>query len=235
MQFKFPWQQYRKPQLPRTNLPHQQETQNLQRQFFITFVILLLFSGWYSFRFIQHQKNLEDLVPVLVAKETVKSPQLVTQTLFKTSQIPRRYLPDQVFSDLESVQGFILVRDLQPNEVLVPSHLREGISKQSISHKIEGQYALSLDESWLVAKLPALKPQDRIDIMTTNPKVYNSTNLIAQNLRVLQSIKGKNGKRTLLLEVETAQAEAILYARGLRLPMQILLKSLPQSHDTDSQ
>jgi len=84
-----------------------------------------------------------------------------------------------------------------------------------------------MDENWFEAKFPALSPHDTVDVLTTNPKEgLWQTIPVAANIPIIEmQYDAKGDKKTLVVNLTQDEARAILFARGARLPMHIIVHS----------
>ena len=206
-------------------LPYTQEIRAQRKKFQLTFVLVALIATFYTYSFYKQHQSKEVLLDVVVAIKEIDGPKAIESSDIEVRKIPRRYLPSVFFTSLAEVEGNVLVPDAIPGEILLPSHFQGKLDPKSISAKFEDDYAFTLDEEWLVARLPQLRPNDRIDILVSNPKGgLDQTVVVAQKIRVI-TIQESKAKRTLVLQMTQDQAQPVIFARGLRLPMQVLVHS----------
>ncbi|HEY5714275.1 MAG TPA: SAF domain-containing protein [Candidatus Gracilibacteria bacterium] len=210
--------------LPIITLPYDAHIQKLKRRYAITFLIMLLIGVWYSYAYHQQYVIDHQIIYAVIAEQDISSPKLIESEDLKLKGIPRKYLPRQFFLETESLTDQLLVQDLIEGEVLLPHHLKPKSDPNSISAKFENDYAFTLDEEWLIARLPQLKSKDHIDLIVSNPGNQEDL-IIAENLEILAIQTNKAGKKTLVLNTTKAQSESIIAARSLRLAMQVLVRS----------
>jgi hypothetical protein len=116
----------------------------------------------------------------------------------------------------------------------VQADIAKNQDPNSITAQFEENFAFTMGEDWLVAKLPSLSRGDLVDVLVTNPKlVTDNTTTVASGLRVL-TVEAKSGRKNLVLNLNSEQAQALLFSRGLRLPMQVLVHSAKAPESSDS-
>ncbi len=217
--------QYKIQRVPKVVLPYTQEIITQRRKFQLTFLLIALITSFYTYSHWKQHQNKEALLDVVVAVKSIDGPKVIEASDVEVKKIPRRYLPETFFTSVEEVEGNVIVPDAIVGEVLLQKHFQGKLDPKSISAKFESDYAFTLDEEWLIARMPELRPNDRIDILASNPKgSIDQTLVIAQNIKVIEIQKGKS-KRTLVLQMTQEQAQPVIFARGLRLPMQVLVHS----------
>lgn len=228
MSLKTKWQQWRarKAQpLPYTMTPYRAELERLQRRWVILLIGLLGLLGWYAYQYTQARAEAEKLQPVLVAQVNLVAPVKLSQSDLRVISVPQKFLPQGTWAQPTDLVGQTLRRDVVANEIILPADVQPKLDPKSISAKFEEAFAFTVGEDWLVAKLPGLRPGDQVDILASNPEVgTDATTLIAQQLTVL-AVQSAGGRKNLVLNVTAPEAQALLYARSLRLPMQILVHS----------
>jgi len=195
-------------------------------------------SLFYSYYSAQQKIIANELVHVWVAKKTISPPVKITGEQLAAKFFPRKNLPVEFLTTKEVVIGKTLIGRVLENQVLLPHHFAELVDENSISTKFQNLFALTMDESWFEAKLPELVKNDIIDILITNPKRgIKETVLIAQSLPIIETqLDPKSNKKTLVVNTSADAARAILFVRGARLPMHILVHSsvsLPENNDND--
>jgi len=218
---------YAKPALPVVSLPYNVALKRQQERWLITFILLIAITGYYVYVYREQQRIRKEAVTVLVFSEDLQRPVKLTPAHLKTQTFSRFQLPQGTYNSeaTESLVGQTLVRDVMANEVVLPHHVQSKLNPESVSAQFENAFAFTMDEDWFQAKLPNLRGGDIIDILVSNPDSdLEATITVAQGLEVVQ-IQQLNQKKTLIVKVTDAQAKQILFARGLRLPMQVLLYS----------
>ena len=170
-----------------------------------------------------------------MANQDLTSPIEVELAHLKTNYFPQKNLPQSVFLNREDIVGKALIQDVVKNEILLPHHFTQEVDVNSISTKFQKSFALTMDENWFEAKFPTLAPHDTVDILTTNPKAgFSQTILIVQNVPIIEvQFETKGEKKTLVVNLSQDEARAILFARGARLPMHIIVHS-SLSQDNES-
>ncbi|NCP66871.1 hypothetical protein GW756_01020 [bacterium] len=218
----------RKTPLPMVMTPYRAALEKTQKQYFVGLVLLLCALGYYSYFYIDSQANAQKLSPRLSAKTDLIYPHVLTSEDLIFTKIPNKWLPEGSFENAEFLVGKTLVRSIVKNEVLVAADIALQQDPNSITAQFKEDFAFTIGEDWLVSKLPGLSKGDLIDVLVTNPKLSNdSTITIASGLKVIK-VDLANGRKNLVLNVTTQQAQGLLFSRGLRLPMQILIHSAPQ-------
>ena len=220
------------PSVPIVALPYTQEIRKQRRKLEWTFVILILIASFYTYGYWKNYQTQQQLISVVIANGNLIGPKALETSDLRIKKIPKRYLPDVFFTEITDVANKVLIPDLVKGEILLPKHFQGKLDPESISARFEEQFAFTLDEEWLMARLPELRTNDRIDILVSNPKSnIDQTIPIAQNIRVIE-IQQTKTKRTLVLQMTSEQAQPIVFSRGLRLPMQVLVRSSIQKEKT---
>lgn len=227
-QLKHHWQQlkarYTRP-LPVVHTPYRAALERAQRQYFLAFLLLLLLFGYYAYRYTQHQATQNQLVEVVVAKTDLAAPKTLEPSDLSLIQLPQKWVPTSAQTSVETLRGKTLRRSLEANEVLVKLDTQDDLNPDSVSAQFDQAFAFTLGEDWLVAKLPNLKPGDTVDILATNPEANTeATTVVAAALRVITLDKA-GARKNLVINTTAEQAQALLFTRGLRLPMQVITHS----------
>lgn len=218
---------YAKPALPAVTLPYNVALKKQQERWLITFILLIAATGYYAYVYLEQQRINKELVPVLVFTQDLERPVALTADHLTTQTFSRFQLPQGFYDPetKESLLGQTLIRNAIANEILLPHHVQSKLNPDSISAQFENAFAFTMDEDWFQAKLPTLKGGDIIDLLVSNPESdLEATITVAQGLEVV-AVQKLNSKKTLIVKVTDPQAKQILFARGLRLPMQVLLHS----------
>lgn len=164
---------------------------------------------------------------IWVANQAITAPMKIEQSHLRTNYFPRKNLPELFFLSSENIVEKVLITDVVENEILLPHHFTQSVDTSSISTKFQKLFALTMDENWFEAKFPALSPHDTVDVLTTNPKAgLWQTIPVAQNIPIIEmQFDEKGDKKTLVVNLSQDEARAILFARGARLPMHIIVHS----------
>jgi len=213
--------------VPTYTPPYNQCVKRQRRRFFLSFLLVLLISSFYTLYNAKQRIANEELVHVWVTNQDVPSPTAIEQAHLQTHYFARKNLPELYFEASEDVIGKVLIQDVVKNEILLPHYFTETIDTSSISTKFQKSFALTMDENWFEAKFPALSPNDTVDVLTTNPKKgLRQTIPVASNISIIEmQYDEKGNKKTLVVNLTQDEARAILFARGARLPMQIIVHS----------
>ena len=229
----FAWR--KSPSLPKVTLPFDRELKATQRSYLISFLIILAFTGFYSYSYTTSQATQNQLVNVLVASQDIESPAKLEKHQVKIEKFPRKKLPTQIFDNFDEVIGKTLITSVSKNEVLQSKHFQIAVNPESISAQFSNSFAFTIDESWFVSKLPSLAKNDLIDLLVTNPQQeIGETITVASGLRVLEIQKDSLGRKTIVVNVTQAESQAILFARGLKLPMQLLVQPSIKTESLES-
>lgn len=217
--------------VPTLTTPYNYQIHRTRRRFLVLFIVLALSTLFYSYAWQQQKQIAFDLVPVLVADDDILAPEEVTATQLRLKYFPRQDVPVNTFDQPDDIIGQTLIRDVVRNEILLPHHFQPNIDPESVSTKFAEFFAFSVNEDWLEGKLPNLMAHDRVDILVANPKSRDDfAQILAENLEVIEVITSKkNNAKTLIINTTQPEAEAVLLARGSRLPMQVLVRSSVRS------
>jgi len=222
--------------LPVCTLPYNQRAKRRRKRFLFPLLVLLLLSTFYTIYSTKWRIAREELLHVWVVNQDLIAPTEIELSHLKTHYFPRKNLPTSVFLKSEDIVGKVLIRDVVANEILLPHYFTQEVDVNSISTKFQKSFALTMDENWFEAKFPTLASHDTIDILTTNPKAsFSQTIPVAQNISVIEIQYGeKNDKKTLVVNLTQDEARAVLFARGARLPMHIIVhSSLSPENESD--
>ncbi len=213
--------------IPTQTPPYNQCIKRQRKRFFLSFLLVLFISSFYTLYSAKQRIANEELVHVWVANQDVPSPTAIEQAHLQTNYFPRKNLPELYFHRSEDVVGKVLIQDVVKNEILLPHHFTETVDTSSVSTKFQKSFALTMDENWFEAKFPALSPHDTVDVLTTNPKEgFQQTIPVAANISIIEMQYNKKGdKKTLVVNLTQDEARTILFARGARLPMHIIVHS----------
>ena len=213
--------------LPKISTPYDTALKRQQKTWFISIVLGLLMVGFYSWFYVQHRVNSQDLVPVMVAINDLQAPALLVKDNFKEVMMPKALVPVRTFKEtnMPDLVDQTIQQNLVAYQVLLPHHLQADLNPDSISAAFDTDFVLSVGEDWFVSKFPNLKAQDRIDILVSNPRSnLDATTTLVRNLKVIE-ISKLSGKKHLTLNTTEEEARGLLFARSLKLPMQILVHS----------
>ena len=188
---------------------------------------LLLFSGsYYAYSKRQQYVRENQVVWVVVTRQDISAPSLINEQQVRLKPFPRKYLPDQFFKETRLTIGRLITQDVTKGEIITPHNFGPSGDPTSISAQFQEHFAFTLDEEWLIARLPELKPHDHIDILASHPKdPSQETMLLVERAEVIEIQNTKSRKKTLVLNLTQTQAQSLLAARGMGLPMQILVHS----------
>lgn len=206
---------------PPPPLPYNQKIKEIQNTFLISLLIFLLFGGLYFSKYLEQKKIEASLVNVVVLKKDLTFPATlsledITLRLRKKGTLPQNY-----FSDPAEVVGQTLVQNVFKNEVLLASDIQNLTDSSATSHKFSQNFAFTLEEKWLEGPFPKLSRNDLVDIIAVNPKGKITDSLILASGVSLIEV----GKKQITLNVTQEAAQSILFARGLSLPIQLLVHS----------
>ena len=213
--------------LPSISSPYNQAVKKQQETLLFSLIIALSIAGFYSYFYVQNQIKAENKVKVIVIAQDLEAPHTLTESDLSHAWIPRALLPQGYFLDTKRSEaiGRTLTLPVKAQQVLLSHFTESGMNPNSISAQFEQWFALSMDEDWFVAKLPNLKANDRIDLVVSNPNGnLEETTVLARNLKVI-AIRTIGNKRSLIINTTEEEARAILFSRGLKLPMQVLVHS----------
>lgn len=207
--------------LPKTTLPLDQEVADFQKKFLITLLFVLGGVGFYVYEKSKDYHLTNKPVEVWVAREFIAYPYKITQQDLVKKKIPRKFLPDNFIRNIDYLKERASIHDIQKNEVLLDSHLAFGVNPDSISGKFSEYLAVNIAADWLVAPWPDLDKNDLVDIQVTNisENGKNQSSTIAQNVKVLV----KPTEKSLVVNLSEEESQNLLFSRGLRLPMQIIV------------
>lgn len=222
------WQVFRarrQQHLPCTTTPYRAELERVQRRYALLILLLVGAIGWYAYKYAQARHSAEQLVSVVVASTDLKAPHQLEASDLRTLEIPQQLQPAGTWTETKDLVGQTLLRSVVAQEILLPADVHPELDSKSISAKFTEAFAFSLGEDWLVAKLPNVRPGDMVDILASNPKGrLAETTPVAEGLKVL-AVPSRSGRKSLVVNATQTEAQALLFARGLRLPMQVLVHS----------
>ena len=219
----------KKQRLACVTLPYTQEIRGQRKRFQLTLLILILVASFYTLHYFQQYQKTHKPIEVVVAVTNIKGPRTLALTDIALREIPRGYLPSSYFTTLKELEAKVLVSDIASGAILTPYHFKDSVDPDSISALFSEDFAFTIDEEWLMSRLPSLRPNDLVDIIVSNPKSkYGETMIVASQIRVIEVKKFKS-KKTLVLQMTKEQAQPITFSRGLRLPMQVLIHAAPKT------
>jgi len=213
--------------VPQISTPFNMEIKRQQDRWFVSFLILLLVSGFYTYFYLQHKKESEKLVTVYVAQSDIKYPHVLESKDFSTEVFPQNKLPKSFYekSEKNPLIGQTLIQNILEHEVFLPHHIHPDLDPESVSAKFDESFALAMDEDWFQSKFSEVKENDFIDIVVSNPDSdLDATMTIVTKMKVIDIQEDKN-KKTLIINATEEEARSIIFSRGLKLPMQILVRS----------
>lgn len=227
------WRQAQENPLLVVTTPYRLALEKTQRQYALFLICVLLGIGYYSYIYIQNQAQSNRLVSLASAKKDLNYPHVLTAEDLAWVEVPLKWAPQGSYKNVADLLGKTLRRDVVKNEVLVLADVVQKQDPNSITAQFTEGFAFSVGEDWLVSKLPSLSRGDLVDVLVTNPKLNTDSTLkIAESLSVIE-VENIGGRKNLVLQVTPAQAESLLFSRGLRLPMQVLVYSA-ESLSTDN-
>lgn len=212
---------YQQNPLPKIVHPYHQNISLRRRNAWSFFFMVTVVGGIYSFLFFKESARQNDLVSVYVAKRDLEAPVLLTEEELSLEFFPRKKLPEGFFTSWKEDQ--VLVHDVGIREILTLRDVQSSVDPKSVSTRFKDFFALSLDEDWFEATFPHIYPGDHIDIVSGNPGGATvGTSILVEYGEVLD-IQTARGKKSITLHLTKAQAQSLLFARSLRLPLQILV------------
>jgi len=228
MNLKQQWQQYwaqRKNPLPQVTTPYRAELERLQKRWAIGLLLSLILLGWYAYQYTQSQAAKQAPVMVVAAQTNLAYPHTLSVPDLTLVEVPQRWVTATSWNRKEDLVGKTLRRNKEAFEVFTAEDVQADLNPKSVSAKFEEAFAFTIGEDWLAAKLPNLKGQDRVDILTANPEAgLEATVNVASNIKVV-TVERSGGRKNLVVNVTQKQAQALLFSRSLRLPMQVLIHS----------
>ncbi len=213
--------------LPEVSVTYNTMVKETQRQLLLGFLIFLLL-GLYSFWHYHNQyKAINEPLNVLVFSENIEAPITLESKHLKSISIPKKYLPASYIEqkDKDKIIGQTIQQHTETGQILVLSHLNNELNAESVSAKLAEKYAFVIDESWLVSKFPNIKEEDLVSVLVSNPRADQvAAEVILSDIKVVELNYLKN-KRSLTLNLSKAESETLLFAKSLKLPMQIIVHS----------
>ncbi len=211
--------------LPVVTTPYRLALEQTQERYALLLIVTLIALGYYSYVYTLNKTAAETLVPIVVAKQDLTYPRILTVNDLTLLEVPAKWRPKGATQDLKNAVGKTLLRDLVAFEFLLPSALSSSQDPDSITAEFKRDFAFVIGEEWLVSKIPSLAAGDRVDVLASNPKALEESVItVAQAIPVLK-VSTEGGRRLLVLNTTPEQAASLLQSRGLRLPMQILIHS----------
>lgn len=213
--------------LLQVSTPYNQMLKRQHEALLISLIIALAVAGFYTYFYTKDQIAAQQQVSVVVAKQDLSAPHQLTADNLQTVMIAQKLLPDGTFleKDKDQLIGKSLTQPLKAKQIILAHQIQSDLDPDSISAQFDEWFALSMDEDWFVAKFPDFKANDRVDLLVTNPRNgLDATTVLARDLKVISIGQAKN-KRQIVVNSTEEEAKAILFARGLKLPMQILVHS----------
>lgn len=211
--------------LPVVTTPYRLALEKTQRRYALLLVVTLAALGYYSYVYTVNKTAIETLVPVVVAKQDLSYPRILTMDDLTLIDVPQKWVPAGATPDPKNYEGKTLLRDLVAFEPILPAAVSSSQDPDSITAEFKRDFAFVVGEEWLVSKIPNLAAGDRVDVLASNPKAQEASVItVAQAVPVLK-VSTEGGRRLLVLNTTPEQAASLLQSRGLRLPMQILIHS----------
>lgn len=227
------WHQARQTPLLVVTTPYRAALERIQRQYFVGLICVLLGLGYYSYFYLQSKAKAESVVSLVSAQKDLIYPHVLTAEDLAWVEVPAKWVPFSSYRNVSDLLGKTLRQNVSKNEVLVLADIAFKQDPNSITAQFTNGFAFSVGEDWLVSKLPPLSRGDLVDVLVTNPKLNTDSTLrIAQGLSVID-VENFGGRKNLVLQVTPKQAEGLLFSRGLRLPMQVLVYSTGGLSETD--
>lgn len=209
--------------LPAVTTPYRLALEQTQERYALLLIVTLIALGYYSYVYTLNKTEAEALVPIVVAKQDLIYPRVLTVNDLTLIEVPEKWRPKGATQDLKSAVGKTLLRDLVAFEPVLPTAVSSSQDPDSITAEFKRDFAFVVGEEWLVSKIPRLAAGDRVDVLASNPKAIEAGVItVAQAVPVLK-VSTEGGRRLLVLNTTPEQAASLLQSRGLRLPMQILI------------
>jgi len=195
------------------------------QRWWLILVLVLLSLGGSLFFWTHQQSEIQDLVSVIVLNQDILAVKTLETDDVSLVKRPRKWLPKYAIIDPDYAVGKTLLLPRSQGQMLTSFDVGSVTDPASISAKLYAGRALAMDEAWFLARLPVLSSGDRLDILVSYPGRWNApSSVIAAGISVLE-VSSSGGKKTLFVQVTPEEAQAIVSARGLRLPMQVLVRS----------
>ncbi|MDH3324218.1 MAG: GerMN domain-containing protein [Candidatus Peregrinibacteria bacterium] len=208
---------------PKVTLPFDAEIKKIQEDYLFAFLIFLIIAAFSTYFYSKEVVHKNELVEVLVFSQNFSDPKEIEKSDVHAEKFSRKKITETTIFDFEEIMGKTLIRPVVKNEILQLHHFQDAVDPESVSSEFNEFFAFAMDESWFVAKVPNIKKNDLIDILVSNP-TYNldQTTTVASAIKVL-SVTDQKGK-TIVVNLTETDAQKILFARGLKLPMNILVR-----------
>lgn len=213
--------------LPVVHTSYHQLTTQTQKQFLLGFLIFLAFGLYSLSQYRTQTKAANELIEVAVINTDLNAPITLELSHLEIVSIPAKYLPSDHIkvADIKDFIGQTVKHDLSENQILTATQVSPDLNPNSISAKFTERFAFSVDEGWLVAKLPSLKANDRVNILVSNPSISeDSTTTLLSETPVIEVTKS-GSKKSVVLNLSETESQSLLLARSLRLPMQVIVLS----------
>jgi pilus assembly protein CpaB len=132
----------------------------------------------------------ENLIDVVVAKETIKKNQIVQSGMLEIKQVPILGLHPQTVKQFEDVVGSYAISDIESGEVLLSHRVKsEKDETELVSRKVhEGYLAASVGLNIVRSVSNLIEPEDYVDVLHTSPEQADRpaiTTIVLEKIRVL--------------------------------------------------
>ena len=212
--------------IPATQTPWSQLKSFRRKKYFAIATFLILIASFLLTKNFLHYQQQTELQKVYLANQELKAPLLLNSDSFTEKYISNDLFPPTAIQEIQEITDKTLLQNLSQNEIIVQADLTSEIEPNSITTKIpEGQQIITISETWLTGPLPNLGKNDLIDLLAVQSKSRtNQVEFIATNIKILNS-KKVSEKQILNLLVTDEEAKNITLARGLNLPLSIIINA----------
>lgn len=228
-------------EVPKTTLDWSKKFRKQNRLFFIIALFVALYSTYYIYLNIEQARKDGELRTVLVAAEDIPQFTEITDDMLTEMQFRHDQIPEDALVSRDEVVGYISLIDISNEHMLVPQFFIDEVNEESLGLLVEkGLFAFTMGFDWFTAPIPALQPDDVIDIVVSNAteaigeggirRLVPETAVPASDVTVL-SIKRDGSfdeQPYIVVLVDKEQANNIMAARALGVHFNVLIHSLKE-------
>jgi pilus assembly protein CpaB len=181
-----------------------------------------LANSWILNRTVSVAEANADVVPVVVAALEIPFGKKIEGAQIKTVTMPRGFLPDGTFSNVEEVQGMIASHAIFPGEIVVKGKVAEHMGGSTLAAVVNPEMrAVTVRVNDVIGVAGFLLPGNRVDVLTSRVENRRAiTRTLLQYIKVLavdQTAATDQDDpvivRAVTLEMTPGQAEELVKAR----------------------
>jgi pilus assembly protein CpaB len=141
-----------------------------------TLIFSIFFGACTTFLFYSYSNNQktepviqEELVVVVVAKESIPKNMTISGSMVKEAYVSKKYVHERAIQSISEIEGLIATSEIAQGEIILSHHLQEVSNENKlISRKVqEGYRAVAIGVNFVQSVSNLIEPEDIVDVVFT--------------------------------------------------------------------